>query len=360
MATTAQTTPQAARGYHSRVLREINRAERDAGRAWSRMGPEFVASFAVVHPLLMGAAERAQVAVSQMVEPYLDRVLTQTGQDAAARVIATPARAPLVGTAGDGRSLATLFAQAPVGARKAVAAGLSSQAALRRAEKFVVASMATAVADTARQMEALGIAVRPGVTGYVRMVEPGACSRCAILAGRHYRRNEGFERHPRCRCTHIPASESVAGNWQVDPQAYFDSLPTAAELAEEYPDLTHAQRRARGLYSQEDIFTKSGAEAIRAGADPVQVVNARRGMRVAQPGYNRDWRPMVDADMRATETRFQGGERFTWEGASFRGRAYADRTGRQMFERLMPETIIPMARDQAHLIQLLTEHGYIL
>lgn len=356
---TAQTTPQAARGYHSRVLREVSRAERDAGRAWSRMTPEFATSFAAVHPLLMSAATQAQESVSDLVEPYLDRVLSQTGQRAAAETVATPARAPLVGTAGDGRDVASLFAQAPIEARKAVAAGSTPQAALRQAGTFVVSSMTTVVADTARQMEILGIAVRPGVTGYVRMIEPGACSRCAILAGRHYRRNEGFERHPRCRCTHIPASESVAGDWQADPQAYFDSLPTAAELVEEYPDLTHAQRRARGLYSQEDVFTKAGAEAIRAGADPTQVVNARRGMRVAQPGYNRDWLPMVDADMQATPTRFRGGERFTWEGASFRGRAYADRAGRQQFERLMPESILPMARDQDHLIQLLTEHGYI-
>jgi len=322
------------------------------------MGTEFAASYAVVRPLLEDTAARAQVAVSDMVEPYFERVLSQTGQSAP--MIATPARAPLVGTAGDGRPVVTLFDQAVVEARQAVGRGLSPQAALRRAEAFLVSAMTTVVADTARQMEALQMAIRPEVTGYVRMVEPGACSRCAILAGRHYRRNEGFDRHPRCRCTHIPASEAIVGNWQADPKAYFDSLPSAAELAEEYPNLTHAERRARGLYSQEDIFTKAGAEAIRAGADPAQVVNARRGMQVAQPGYNRDWRPMVDAGMRAAETRFRGGERITWEGTSFRGRAYADRTGRRQFERLMPESIIPMARDQDHLIQLLTQHGYIL
>lgn len=353
-----QALPQVASGYHERVLREINQAERATGRAWSRMGPEFAASFAAVHPLLMDAAAQAQESVSSMVEPYFERVLSQTGQSAP--TIATPAEAPLVGTAGDGRPVASLFDQAVTNARQAVKRGHSPQVALKQAEAFLVSSMTTVVADTARQMEALQMALRPQIAGYVRMIEPGACSRCAILAGRHYRRNEGFERHPRCRCTHIPASEAVAGNWQADPQAYFDSLPSAAELAEEYPDLTHAERRARGLYSQEDVFTKAGAEAIRAGADPAQVVNARRGMRVAQPGYNRDRRPMVDADMRATETRFRGGERFTWEGTSFRGRAYADRTGRRQFERLMPESIIPMARDQDHLIQLLTEHGYIL
>src|SRR5690606_25790677 len=102
-------------------------------------------------------------------------------------------------------------------------------------------------------------------------------SRCVILAGRFYRKNTGFQRHPGCDCRHIPASESVAGDLAVDPRAYFDSL-TEAE--------------------QDKAFTKAGAEAIRAGADIGQVVNARRGMYTAQ------------------------GQLLTREGTTSRGRAF--------------------------------------
>ena len=41
------------------------------------------------------------------------------------------------------------------------------------------------------------------------------------------------------------------------------------------------------FYTQEDIFTGAGAKVIRAGADPVQVVNARRGMVTAQTASGR-------------------------------------------------------------------------
>ena len=48
--------------------------------------------------------------------------------------------------------------------------------------------------------------VRP-VGGYVRMVQAGACSRCVVLAGKWYRKNQGFQRHPGC----FPAGAVVSG-----------------------------------------------------------------------------------------------------------------------------------------------------
>jgi hypothetical protein len=62
----------------------------------------------------------------------------------------------------------------------------------------------------------------------------------------------------------VPAVEDVADDIRTDPAAYFHSLTTA---------------------EQNRYFTKSGAEAIRAGADINQVVNARRGASgLQQPG----------------------------------------------------------------------------
>src|SRR5690625_5568244 len=94
------------------------------------------------------------------------------------------------------------------------------------------------------------------------MVNPGACDRCAILAGRFYRWNDGFLRHPDCMCEHVAttaSSEQEAFDRGLieDPYEYFESL------SEEEQD-----RR----------FGKAGAQAIRDGADMSQVVNARRGM----------------------------------------------------------------------------------
>lgn len=60
-----------------------------------------------------------------------------------------------------------------------------------------------------------------------------------------------------CDCRHIPCPEAVADDLTTDPRAYFDSLSGP---------------------EQERIFTRSGAKAIRDGADMGRVVNARRGM----------------------------------------------------------------------------------
>src|SRR5690606_27642678 len=124
--------------------------------------------------------------------------------------IADVTAAPLIGFAGDGRALSGLVDLAP---RKmldimARADGPGPKIAWETAERWLNLAASTALSDTARQTEMLHTAVRPGVDGYVRMLNPPSCSRCAVLAGRFYKKNQGFLRHPGCDCRHIPASEA--------------------------------------------------------------------------------------------------------------------------------------------------------
>ena len=184
--------------------------------------------------------------------------------------------------------------------------------------------VSTQLQDAARGAASVAIAARPKVTGYVRMLNPPSCSRCAVLAGRRYRWNAGFERHPKCDCRHVPASEDTAGDLTTNPHAYFESLSKA---------------------EQDSAFTKAGAQAIRDGADAGQVVNARRGMETAQRG-------------RLTRTKAFGQDLYvTSEGMTKRGTAYAARGGKKV--RLMPESIYELAEDRADAIRLLKAHGYI-
>jgi hypothetical protein len=53
--------------------------------------------------------------------------------------------------------------------------------------------------------------------GFVRRVNPPCCGRCAILAGRWYRYDSGFRRHPRCDCTLEPTSEGNAHMLVTNP-----------------------------------------------------------------------------------------------------------------------------------------------
>jgi hypothetical protein len=96
-------------------------------------------------------------------------------------------------------------------------------------------------------------------THYVRVVQPGACSRCAILAGKDSY-STAFKRHPACRCTAMPVDslDSSPARLFANPTDYFETMSRE---------------------EQDRIFTKAGAEAIRAGADPVAVVSPRGGVR---------------------------------------------------------------------------------
>lgn len=167
----------------------------------------------------------------------------------------------LAGVASDGRPLDTLLALPSRQTVARIGQGQPVDEALRSGRRQLGQLVVTQVADAARVATSIGMVQDRAVSGYRRQLSPPSCARCAILAGKWYRWNQGFERHPSCQCVHVPAvgpKSDVAGLDTFDPQAYFKSLDRAA---------------------QDSIFTKAGAEAIRDGADMSQVVNARRGMR---------------------------------------------------------------------------------
>lgn len=311
--------------HYARQQQITARAVKAAQRA--RSGP-LARLVAVVTMFRLAAAKDAADAVPSM--------LAEQGIDTVAVGLVVPAA--IVATASDGRPIASLLD-------------------LTRGPAFTDHRfgrvVATQVQDAARQAASVATVAAPAASGYVRMLNPPSCSRCAVLAGREYRWNAGFLRHPGCDCRHVPASEDTWDSLTTDPKAYFDSLPTAADLAEQYPDLTVKMRREAGIYSQEDIFTKAGARAIRDGADIGRVVNARRGMRTAQVNQ-RGWIPKGRASRESvfgrdlittTEQRTKLGVR-----TGGRGRPYV---------RLMPESIYEIADDRADAIRLLKRYGYI-
>lgn len=221
----------------------------------------------------------------------------------------TPQVAPLLSRASDGRSLRGLL-------------DYTRDPAVTDWEfKRIVA---TQLQDVARSSAAIQLGARPDVEGYVRMLNPPSCSRCAVLAGRFYRRSTGFKRHPNCDCRHVPTTENTAGDLRTDPNLYFASLTREA---------------------QDKIFTNAGAEAIRRGADVNRVVNARRGMSTAQVNA-RGWAPRG----RLARTDVFGQPVYTTTEAT---KGLAVRT------RLMPESILEIATSEADTLRLLRIHGYL-
>ncbi|MEO6604259.1 MAG: hypothetical protein ABIN55_01475 [Aeromicrobium sp.] len=172
---------------------------------------------------------------------------------------------------------------------------------------------------------------RSGIGGYVRMITPPSCGRCVVQAGKWFRFNQGFERHPECDCRHIPAAESIAGDLLVDPHAYFDSLDEAAQI--------------------KMVGSIANAQAVRDGADIGQIVNAygrTSGMRFAQVSP-------IKID--------KHGDKFTLAGTTRRADAFkqqlALRRNGTPRARVMPETIARIAKDDADRIRLLKLYGWI-
>jgi hypothetical protein len=235
-----------------KALQRIPRtASVDYDSAWRDVRPQ------VNQLLASGRGRSVDLAV-----PYTAAALAVTGQDAPATGSLDPAR--FLATDPSGYPNESIFDAHPIRARQAAIAGNDVARSLAAADAWAVSTALTALADTRRQVYGVDIARRPTLTGYVRQLQMPSCSRCVILAGKWFRWNEGFQRHPNCDCLHIPAREDVAGDLTTDPYAAFKSMPEA---------------------EQDRLFGRANAQAIRDGADIYRVENIRmRGLSTSRAG----------------------------------------------------------------------------
>lgn len=241
--------------YAARQVAAGKRTARSLLRLWRRTDPDAIAlSWTRLLVEAISVLTAAQVAAVQDADAYAGRLLPEADPEGELDP------AGFSGIASDGRELkGLLFTPAPT-ALTLIRRGTNPRQAMASGAFALEAITRTQVADAGRTATAAAIAARPDVKGYVRMLVGDTCSRCVLLAGRVYRWDEAFARHPACDCRHIPYAENVPGDKVTDPRAYFESLSVA---------------------EQDARFGKAGAQAIREGADLGQVVNARRGVQVA-------------------------------------------------------------------------------
>jgi hypothetical protein len=227
---------------------------------WRRLGTEFSSDWVTVSPVVLGVVQTGRDASVRAAVPYTDSVLSETGQVAPGAGVLVPAR--FTRDAPDGRPMRSLLDEAVVLSKSAIAGGATVPVALAQGGAWLTGTVLTVLADTRRQVYHADIIQRPNLGGYARMLNPPSCARCSILAGKWFAWNKGFLRHPRCDCIHIPSSESVGEDFTTDPTEYFNSL---------------------GQAEQDRIFTKTGARAIRDGADVSRVMNVhQRGLGTAK------------------------------------------------------------------------------
>ena len=159
------------------------------------------------------------------------------------------------GVSSDGRPLRGLLESPAYTAKSLIIDGMDPDAALAAGGKRLDRILRTLVGDAGRGAAGVDLAVRPN-TGYVRQLVGSSCPACVVLAGRFYRWNDGFKRHPGDDCVHVPTTKAASDGVLVDPYAHF------AAMTEE---------------EQDALWGKADAQAIRDGADVYRVYNARRG-----------------------------------------------------------------------------------
>lgn len=245
-----------AAAYNRHQARVSNLATTRTAAQWSTIDPANISGSwaAGVGPAMTTTLAAAQQLAAAGAPTYVQASLDAQGATYDAQATIKPAA--FSGLSADGRTLSGLLYLPVIDTKQAIASGMSTADALARGGRLLEMLVATETADAGRDALSAQMSATPAVHGYVRMVAGSACGRCIVLAGKWYHANAGFQRHPRCQCTGIPAAEN-SPDLRTNPHAFFDHL-------------TREQQDAR--------FGAADAEAIRNGADLFQVVNAHRGL----------------------------------------------------------------------------------
>lgn len=274
---------------------------------WRRMGADWDSSFTSIGPRLVALLAAAQLGSARQGAAYVPEVLEEQGMTPKPMGRVRPEA--FAGVAADGRPLDSLVSLTLL--RSKAAGSLDAGAS------FLDSVVETEIADAHRGSIQVATVARPS-TGYMRMVNTPCCKDCAVQAGKFFRANTGFLRHPNCKCYHLPTT---------DPGAYEGLMPEPHEIT----GLSEGERKA-----------------LEAGGDYSQVINASRGA--------------------------AKGKMTTLEGTTRRGAAYgvlggdrrSDRrsSGARYFrssrQRLTPDAIYKLSSTPEEARRLLVQHAYIL
>lgn len=298
-----------------------------AQAAWRELNPaDPIASWtAQVRPHIVATVEQAQAEAASLAPLYTAATLAAAGSVSAplGRLVA----AAFAGYATTGLTIAALMDFALRAYRRALALDMPPSEAHARGLSRLLRYVSTEVSDAGRLAVQVAAVTEPAITGYERIVHLPACGRCVQLAGRLYRRSDGFLRHPRCDCSMKPVT---AEQWRT---ARLENHPRAL-----FERMTRAQ--------QDKSFGQGDAAAIRAGADVSRVVNTRRRGAVYVAGGH-------EYTHEATTVRGIGrqlGEVHTQPGHRYRRSGIARPTAAQL---------VNIARDDNELLDQLRRFGYL-
>ncbi|SFO82611.1 hypothetical protein SAMN05421810_10185 [Amycolatopsis arida] len=324
------TTPTRAGRAHLDATQAVVRGKAaEIQRAW-RQGLDrggLQASYvARVAPVLVAAIKAGQTETAALAPSYVAGVL---GVEPPEQATPTVVPAAFAGFTTTGLPLAGLADLLIIRLLADLGAGMSATDAMLIGLRRALTYTATEITDAGRTATQVQLIADRRAAGYERVVKLPACDRCIILAGRLYRVSQGFRRHPRCDCHMAPVTREQwrESNPDHHPRALFESMSEA---------------------EQNTRFGTGNAAAIRAGADPAQVVNARRA---AMPVAGR-WTTTQGTTSRGLVGQ-RLGELATWPGHRYQRSRLARPTAGQLVADLS-------GRPREELIAALRRYGYLL
>lgn len=324
-----------ALAFQAAQARRTRLTANEVQRLWSQLDRTDLSGSwnASVGPRIVRAITAGQLSSASAADDYVDEVVDAEGADPD-RVGRVRPEA-FAGLAADGRSLDTLMLLSVITTKQGIGAGLSTDDAMMRGLRQALRLSSSEVTQAGRSAVGSSMVGQRTIQGYVRVVNPPACSRCIILAGKEYGWNKGFQRHPRCDCVHLPTTLVARRQNRgfINPREYFDGLSAA---------------------DQNRVFGLAGARAIREGADMAQIVNARRGM-YTTTAYGRTVQATREGATRRGYFYRQERRRAIDRGlVPSSGRSFQLRT-----PRLLPEEIFRLTESRDEAIAMLRRFGYL-
>lgn len=195
---TANGVSAVARAFYALLALLSRRGELEARRVWRELDPGDLRGswerIGATDRLMAGVGTLQEAALAE-VTGYMRDILAAQGIDRDPAGLLVPDA--LTGVASDGRDLDDLLYAPLVKTLSDIADGLAVEDAVAHGEESLARIVNTQISDTGRAATQVEMLADRSVEGYVRMLVPPSCGRCAILAGRWYRVSSGFQRHPR-------------------------------------------------------------------------------------------------------------------------------------------------------------------
>lgn len=325
-------------------------------RLWKTVDQSAISpSWAEQLPEALAILVAAQTVGAELADPYLTEALDDADLD-----YPTVDPGALIGP-----GLDALLYRPAVEAKTLISQGAAVNQALLRASGVLSTYVTTGIGDTSRLAVTSGMAGRRHASGYYRFLRAPSCARCAIMAGRFYKWNRGFKRHPRCDCGHRPVRNASDTSAYDTRKAIERGEVTGLSKANTKAILEYGANPSQVVNAQKGMydvgqFTATTTGTTRRGIAGARILERDVARALGEDVSQRTFTNLTFDRYKAAEYAelFRRGKTFTRTTSGGRSQQYAYRYTQT--PRPTPQQIVTSAGSRDEAIRLLTNYGYLI